>query len=127
MYIFLIGWSDAGQVPDAGAARCWSHSARGLSGQGAFFQFLLTSILQGGLFSFPSFFFPHFFTHKVAEVLATFLVRNKLASATEAFQPVGVVDRVPLGGFPMAPPTNNPTAGIGIKPVGLMPPPPPPV
>merc|ERR1712241_123546 len=53
---------------------------------------------------------------RVAEVLATFLVRNKLASATEAFQPVGVVDRIPLGGLPVAPPTNNPTAGIGIKP-----------
>ena len=72
-------------------------------------------------------FFLILFVYKVAEVLATFLVRNKLASATEAFQPVGVVDRIPLGGFPMAPPTNNPTAGIGIKPAGLMPPPPPPV
>ena len=71
--------------------------------------------------------FSFFYTYKVAEVLATFLVRNKLASATEAFQPVGVVDRIPLGGFPMAPPPNNPTAGIGIKPAGLMPPPPPPV
>ena len=90
------------------------------------FQFLFISILEGE----PSLFSIHFFSFfifKVAEVLATFLVRNKLASATEAFQPVGVVDRIPLGGFPMAPPLNNPTAGIGIKPAGLMPPPPPPV
>ena len=76
---------------------------------------------------------------KVAEVLATFLVRNKLATATEAFQPAGVVS-LGLGGamppwaagatFPAAgsgPGQLPPTAGIGIKPVGLMGPPPPPV
>ena len=136
----MIGWPDAGQVPDAGAARCWAHSARGLPGQGAFFKFYLFQFYKVAFshflfnsyyllytFSHFLFIFSHFFINKVAEVLATFLVRNKLASATEAFQPVGVVDRIPLGGFPMAPPANNPTAGIGIKPAGLMPPPPPPV
>ena len=133
----MIGWADAGQVPDAGAARCWAHSARGLSGQGAFFncycfQFYKVAFSHFLLCTrrpFLIFFLiiSFFYTYKVAEVLATFLVRNKLASATEAFQPVGVVDRIPLGGFPMAPPPNNPTAGIGIKPAGLMPPPPPPV
>ena len=71
---------------------------------------------------------------KVAEVLATFLVRNKLATATEAFQPAGVVGLG--GGGAMMPPWAGggggapgqlpPTAGIGIKPAGLMPPPPPP-
>ena len=75
---------------------------------------------------------------KVAEVLATFLVRNKLATATEAFQPAGVAG---LGGGGAMPPWAGcatfpaggagggqlpPTAGIGIKPAGLMPPPPPP-
>ena len=71
---------------------------------------------------------------KVAEVLATFLVRNKLATASEAFQPAGVVG---LGGGGAMPPWANctpfpapgqlpPTAGMGIKPAGLMPPPPPP-
>merc|ERR1719234_1942028 len=69
---------------------------------------------------------------KVAEVLATFLVRNKLAKASEAFQPAGVVG---LGGGGAMPPWANctpfpvpgqqlaPTAGMGIKPAGLMPPP----
>ena len=50
----MIGWPDAGQVPDAGAARCWAHSARGLSRQGAFFNFYLFQFYK---VTFPQFLF----------------------------------------------------------------------
>jgi protein phosphatase methylesterase 1 len=48
---------------------------------------------------------------RVAEVLATFLVRNKLATATEAFQPAGLFGAGVVPGGVMGPP-----AGLAIRP-----------
>lgn len=68
---------------------------------------------------------------KVAEVLATFLVRNKLCKATEAFQPaLGSPFGAAAWGSCAAPPAVSGPAPTDMGPVckmGLMGPPPPPI